>query len=401
MTSFHSSRPARVHDVVVVGARCAGAATARLLAQRGLDVLLVDRATFPSDTLSTHGLARGGVVQLARWGLLDRVVASGAPQVREVAFHLDGDVVTRRVKDRAGVDHLLAPRRVELDRILLESAGESGAETLLGASVTDVRRTGDRVTGVVVRTGDGLSEIAARHVVGADGIRSTLAGLFGARTTASFDVDVSLFYAYVGGVDWRGYEFHLAPDAFAGVFPTHDGQACVWLSRPSARLAPVRKAGSGRAEAWVHMLGQVAPDLAARVRAGAVTSPVRGSVAPPNHVRRAAGAGWSLVGDAGYHRDPITGHGITDAFRDAELLADALDEGLDRPSCERAALAAYERERDRALAGTFRLTERLARFPAPHHFAGLQRELAEVLEHEALWLASRPVRTGQRAARVA
>jgi 2-polyprenyl-6-methoxyphenol hydroxylase-like FAD-dependent oxidoreductase len=149
------------------------------------------------------------------------------------------------------------------------------------------------------------------------------------------------------------------------------------------------------------MLDQVAPDLGARVREGRITSPVRGCVAPPNHVRRAAGAGWSLVGDAGYHRDPITGHGITDAFRDAELLADALDDALVDPRGEAAALADYHRERDRALAETFRLTEALARFPEPHRFAELQRELAEALEREALWLASRPAPAGRRATNVA
>jgi flavin-dependent dehydrogenase len=401
MNPIHTSQPARVYDVVVVGARCAGAATARLLAARGLDVLLVDRARLPSDTLSTHGLARGGVVQLARWGLLDRVLASGAPPVREVTFSRDGEATTHHVKSRAGVDLLVAPRRHHLDRILLESAREAGAETLLDARVIDVRRTGDRVIGVVARTDTGVLDITARHVVGADGIRSTTAELVGAETTATFHADVSLFYAYVGEVDWRGYEFHVAPEAFAGVFPTHDGHACVWLSRPTALLASVRRAGPQRAAAWLSALDQVAPDLGRRVRSGVIGSPVRGCVAPPNHVRRAAGPGWSLVGDAGYHRDPITGHGITDAFRDAELLADALDEALQGSSGDRTALAAYEHSRNAALADTFRLTEQLARFPAPHRFAELQRELAEALEREALWLASRPAPAGRRAADVA
>jgi 2-polyprenyl-6-methoxyphenol hydroxylase-like FAD-dependent oxidoreductase len=390
-----------VHDVVIVGSRVSGAATARLLAARGLDVLLVDRAAHLGDTLSTHGLARGAVVQLARWGLLDRVLDSGAPAVREVSFHL-GDAVTRKaVKHRAGVDHLVAPRRHVLDRLLLDAAEEAGAETLLGATVTGVRREGGRVTGVTVRTRQGSHDVQARHVVGADGLRSTTARLFGAATRTTFDADVSLFYAYVGDVDWRGFEFHLAPFAFAGVFPTHDGEGCVWLSRPTARLGPVRNAGPDRLEAWVAMLEDVAPDLGARVRAGRVTSPVRGCVAPPNLVREAAGPGWSLVGDAGYHRDPITGHGITDAFRDAELLADALGDALSGEASERAALAAYQQERDRALGDTFRLTEALARFPEPPRFAELQRELAEALEREALWLASRPAPAGQLATYVA
>ena len=137
------------HDVVIVGARCAGSATARLLAERGHDVVVLDRAEFPSDTLSTHGIARGGVVQLSRWGLLDDVLASGAPAIREVTFGIEGREITREVKDRAGVDVLVAPRRMVLDTILADAAITSGATVRTSTAVTDVIRddTG-RVTGV-------------------------------------------------------------------------------------------------------------------------------------------------------------------------------------------------------------------------------------------------------------
>jgi flavin-dependent dehydrogenase len=117
---------------------------------------------------------------------------------------------------------------------------------------------------------------------------------------------------------------------------------------------------------------------------------VRGAVGLPNHVRRAAGPGWALVGDAGYHRDPITGHGITDAFRDAELLAGALDRSLGSGVDEREALAAYQRQRDAALRETFDLTCALARFPEPERFVALQRRLSRALEAEAERLASMP-----------
>jgi len=391
-----------VYDVIVVGARCAGAATARLLAAAGLDVLVLDRGAMPSDTLSTHGLARGGVVQLARWGLLEQVLDSGAPAVREVTFHLGGTSLTKTVKERAGVDLLVAPRRFVLDDLLLTAARRAGAEVRLGAAVTGVAREDGRVVGVVARVrGGGDRLFRARHVVGADGLRSTLASLVDARTVASFAADVSLYYAYVGHADWRGFEFHLAPGSFAGAFPTHGGEACVWLSRPTQHLEPVRRAGGGRTEAWAAMLQAVAPELGRRVRSGHLGSPVRGCLAPPNHVRRAGGPGWSLVGDAGYHRDPITGHGITDAFRDAELLADGLSAVFSGELSEAAALASYQQQRDSALADTFRLTEALARFPEPPRFAELQRELAEALEREALQLASRPAPAGRLATQVA
>jgi 2-polyprenyl-6-methoxyphenol hydroxylase-like FAD-dependent oxidoreductase len=382
----------RHHDVVIIGSRCAGASTAMLLARAGHDVVVVDRSRFPSDTVSTHGIARGGVVQLARWGLLDAVLASGAPAVREVAFHA-GDVhVTRPVKDRCGVDLLVAPRRHVLDALLVDAAVDAGARVMTGLTATGLRRSATgRVTGIVARAASGESrEIGARCVVGADGLRSRTAAWFGAPTLDAFTADTTLFYAYVGDVPWRGHEFHTARDAFAGVFPTHDGEGCVWLSRPTWAAESVRRAGADRGAALVGELDALFPDLAARVRAGRITSPVRGTSGLPNHVRQPVGPGWALVGDAGYHRDPITGHGITDAFRDAELLAGALDNALRDPAAEQAAMAGYARRRNAALRETFELTRALASFPPPDRFVELHRRLSGALEREAELLASFP-----------
>ncbi|RYP85362.1 NAD(P)/FAD-dependent oxidoreductase [Nocardioides guangzhouensis] len=382
-------------DVVVVGARCAGTAVARLLAARGHDVLLLDRADLPGDTVSTHGIARGGVVQLARWGLLDRVLATGAPAIRDVTFVTADGELHRRVKDRAGVDLLVAPRRSVLDAILLDAALAAGADLRTGTTVTGLLRDrSGRVTGVRTRDGHGRStDVAARHVVAADGLRSRTVQRLGAATLQGFEADASLFYFYVADVDWRGIEFHVSPDAFAGAFPTNDGQACVWLCRPTPAFTAVRSAGDRRSSALLAALDDAAPVLASRVRRGRIVSPVRGCVSPPSYVRQAWGPGWSLVGDAGYHRDPITGHGITDAFRDAELLAEALHdvlEGADEPT----SLGQYAAARDAALAETFDLTRALARFPHPARFVELQMQLARALDREATALASRPVPAG-------
>ena len=384
------------HDVVVVGSRCAGAATAMLLARAGHDVAVVDRSRFPSDVLSTHGLVRGGVVQLARWGLLEAVLASGAPAVREVTFVRDDTEITRTVKERAGVDLLVAPRRRVLDALLVEAARSAGAQVHTGVTVTGLRRDdAGRVVGLVARTADGQPvEFGARYVVGADGLRSRTAGWAGARMLESSTPDSAIFYMYVGGPAWPAYEFHVAPDAFAGVFPTHDGEGCVWLSRPTAALATVRAAGSDRAAALVAQLDAVSPTLAARVRSGRVTSVVRGAERLPNYVRQPVGPGWALVGDAGYHRDPITGHGITDAFRDAELLATAIDRSLRDPAAEPEAMAAYTDHRDSALRETFHLTKALASFPHPDRFVELQIQLSDALEREAGLLASLPPPAG-------
>ena len=380
----------RHHDVVVVGARCAGAATAMLLARAGHDVAVVDRSAVVGDPVSTHSVARGGVVALARWGLLDAVLASGAPPVREVRFRSADLDLTRPIKDRCGVDLLVAPRRYALDSVLRDAAVAAGARLTTGVTATGIRRdrTG-RVIGITARTAGGEpAEIRARHVVGADGVRSRTAAWFGAPTVDSFVADTATFYFYVGAVPWRGHEFHVAPDAFAGVFLTHGGEGCVWLCRPTPALDPVRHAGAARAAALLDQLTAVAPDLAERVRGGLITSPVRGAAGLPNHVRLPAGPGWALVGDAGYHRDPITGHGITDAFRDAELLATALGHALHDPAAEREALGGYRDRRDAALRETFDLTRAIAAFPAPDRFLELQKQLADALDREAELLAS-------------
>jgi 2-polyprenyl-6-methoxyphenol hydroxylase-like FAD-dependent oxidoreductase len=384
------------HDVVVVGSRCAGAATAMLLARAGHDVALVDRSRFPSDVLSTHGLVRGGVVQLARWGLLEAVLSSGAPAVREVTFVRDSTEITRTVKERAGVDLLVAPRRRVLDTLLLDAARSAGARVHTGVTVTGLRRDrDDRVVGLVARAADGQPvQLGARYVVGADGLRSRTAGWAGAQTLECSASDSAIFYMYVGGTAWPAYEFHVAPDAFAGVFPTHNEEGCIWLTRPRSALATVRAAGSDRPAALVAQLEAVSPSLAARVRSGSVTSVVRGTERLPHHLRQATGPGWALVGDAGYHRDPITGHGITDAFRDAELLATAIDRSLRDPAAEPEAMADYADRRDSALRETFHLTKALASFPHPDRFVELQLKLSDALEREADLLASLPTPAG-------
>jgi flavin-dependent dehydrogenase len=386
---FHRHR----HDVVVVGARAAGAASALLLARLGHDVVLLDQAVFPSDTLSTHQIARTGVVQLHRWGMLDAVLASGAPAIRQVTFSVAGESVTRPIKDKAGVDMLVAPRRYILDTLMAEAAAEAGADVRLAVTVTGVRhdRTG-RVIGVDGHDGFGDPvEIDARFVIGADGLRSRVARSVRAEIVENRGDGGAVQYAYYAGVPWNGIELIVADRALTGVFPTHDGEACVWVCNPSADARSARRRAASREDAFAAELDRTAPDLAARLRAGRRTSAVTGMLRTPNYLRRAYGPGWALVGDAGYHRDAVTGHGISDAYRDAELLVIALDQALRGATDEPSAQAGYQRRRDEALREVFELTCALAAYPPVPEFVTLQKQLSVAIDVEATTVAGSPV----------
>jgi flavin-dependent dehydrogenase len=202
-------------------------------------------------------------------------------------------------------------------------------------------------------------------------------------------------YAYYAGIPWAGLEFFVAERSFAGVFPTHDEQACIWVCSPSADAQAVRRGTGSREEAFGELLERAAPRLAERLRRARRTSPVQGVLRQPNQVRQAFGPGWALVGDAGYYRDAVTAHGISDAFRDAEFLAIAIDQALGAGAEETTALARYQRQRDQALREIFEITCRLAAYPPVPAFIELQKHLAAAIDEQAAALAARPV-PGQR-----
>jgi flavin-dependent dehydrogenase len=380
------------HDVVIVGARVAGAATAMLLAHLGHDVVVLDQASFPSDTVSTHAIARSGVVQLSRWGLLGPVLASGAPAIRQVTFHAGGESVTRTIKHKAGVGLVVAPRRYVLDTLIAAAAQRAGADLRTGVTVTGVQRDSrGRVVGISGHDRAGAAiDLGARFVIGADGLRSLVARAVGAAISQGRPAGGAAQYAYYAGIPWAGMELFVAERSFAGVFPTHQGQACIWVGTPAADAKAARRRASSREQAFGELLERCAPQLAGRLRHARRTSPVQGMLRQPNQVRQAFGPGWALVGDAGYHRDAVTAHGISDAFRDAEFLAVALDQALSAGAEERAALARYQQQRGQALREIFEITCRLAAYPAVPAFIELQKQLSAAIDTEAAALAARP-----------
>jgi 2-polyprenyl-6-methoxyphenol hydroxylase-like FAD-dependent oxidoreductase len=381
-----ASPVSRSVDVVVVGARAAGAATALLLARFGLDVLLVDRSRYGSDTLSTHALMRGGVMQLARWGLLDRVVAAGTPAVRRATFRYADEVVPIEIKPAHGIDALYAPRRTVLDPILVDAAVAAGVDVRFGTTVTDVMRDADgSVRGVAGHTGDGLPfRVRARLVIGADGIRSRIAARVGATAERVGTAGSAVTYGYWNRLETDGYEWIFRPGAAAGVIPTNDGQACVFVS------ASPRRIGRGGLDVLQAVAAESSADLAARLASAAPTS-TRTFAGMPGHVRRSWGRGWALVGDAGYYKDPISAHGLTDALRDAELLARAAVLVVVDGTDERDALAEYQATRDSLSATLFDVVDVIAGHGwTDDEIGALLRRLTEAMADEVDTIAALP-----------
>lgn len=332
------------YDVVVVGARAAGAATAMLLARRGLSVLAIDRSAYGSDTLSTHSLAGPGVLQLSRWGLLDTIRDAGTPVTKTVVFNYGPERVAIDIPERGDVDGLYSPRRTLLDATLVDAAVAAGADVRHG--VTMVRVTHDdrgTVGGVEIDIDGRRQMVSAKIVVGADGMRSRVAHQVGAPIIHAEHVGATSTFAYFDGLADDTIVNHYDDDGVVGVIPTNDGLACVWVGMPADRFDAVAR---GRlAEAHAEAVATV-PELHRQLAGRRPVGGYRSFPGTPGFLRRAWGPGWALVGDAGYFKDPVSAHGITDAFIGAELLADALASSFVCGSSLSEALARYQAQRD-------------------------------------------------------
>jgi flavin-dependent dehydrogenase len=346
-----------MYDVAVVGARCAGAPLAMLLARAGHRVALVDRASFPSDTMSTHFLWPGGAAHLRAWGLLDRLEARGCRPIREITVDVGPVRVSGIGPPVDGQPHAYCPRRTVLDALLVEAAVEAGVELLDGFAVSELVGVGGRVAGVRGRhRGAPDTSVPARVVVGADGLHSTVARKVGARTSREHPPLTAVYYSYWSGVPGLTATFHLRPGRLILVWPTNDDLTCVYVAWPRREFRTVRRdveASFGDA------LGLV-PGLREAVASGRREARFTGTADLPNLYRDCAGPGWALAGDAGHHKDPSTGMGIRDAFLSADLLAQALHEALAGSGPIDVALSRYERRRDTLTANGFDLTLRVA-----------------------------------------
>jgi flavin-dependent dehydrogenase len=346
----------RRYDAVIVGARVAGAATAMLLARAGMRVLTIERSARGSDTLSTHALMRAGVMQLHRWGILDRIITAGTPPIRRTTFHYGAEAIAVAIQERDGVDALYAPRRTALDLALADAAGKAGADVAHGATVTGLLydRSG-RVCGVNFTDAEGVSRrVEAVIVIGADGARSNVARAVGAEALREGRSAAAIIYGYWRGLDLDGSHWQFGPDGASGAIPTNDDLACVFVGMRPGRYEAQRPGSFDKL--FAETLREVYPELADAVaRAGRVGKfyPFAGR---PGFIRQSWGRGWALVGDAACFKDPLTAHGMTDALRDAEMLAKAVIAGAD------SALAQYQSERDAFAVEFLDLSDEVASF---------------------------------------
>ncbi len=372
-----TGRPADDHyDVVIVGARAAGAATAMLLADHGLRVLAVDRQAYGSDTLSTHALMRGAVARLANWGLLESLFDADTPVIGSTTFTYGAQTIDLDVRSEPGMPGLIAPRRTLLDATLVDAARAAGAEVLHKTAVRGLHRDGTgRVNGLAMVTADGHElSVSTDLVIGADGLRSAVARAVGAPITRSGHHASAYTIQYYTDlpVDQHAFHWLYRLGRGAGVIPTTDNSVCVFTGMRPGVFATE---GRGDVTAAHHAnLVELDPALAELVAAATPLGRIRSWPGVRGQFRKPFGPGWALVGDAGYFKDPYAAHGITDAFRDAELLTDAVLSGD---------FAGYETKRDELSMPLFEVLDRIASYDWDlEELPGLHYKLSKAMKAE-------------------
>ncbi len=361
-----------MYDVIVVGARAAGSPLALRLSRGGLNVLVVDRATFPSDTLSTHLMNGDSVERLDRWGVLDEVLATDLPTTNSIIMSVDGFQVEM---NPAGNRYpVIAPRRSVLDTIVMNAARDAGAEIREGFSVQSLIGEGGRISGIIGRDRQGREVIeTARLVVGADGRNSFVARQVGAESYNTRPIRAVLYYSYYANWEGTAMETHHRDGKSFYAFPSNWGLACIGAYWPVAEWNEVKKAP----EASLLAAAETMPEVAERFRNARRIEPLQGWAGTLSSYRRSHGPGWALVGDAAYLKDPILGTGISDAYRDAEFTADAILAGYaEGGSAIETRLAMHEERRAKGTAATYEMNDAIARGP-------VSRELLLMLQQGA------------------
>lgn len=352
------------YDAIIVGARCAGSPTAMLLARKGYRVLLLDRATFPSDTMSTHHVHPPGVAALERWGLLEKLEATGCPPVTTYSFDFGALIISGSPQPIDGIARGYCSRRTVLDKLLVEAAVEAGAELREGFTVEEILAADGVVTGIRghAKGGADVTERAA-VVIGADGKHSLVAKTVQPEQYNERPSRQAMYYAYWSDLPVDGFDVTVRAEDKRGwaAIPTHDDQTVLPFGWPVEEF----KANRGDIEGNFFAALDLAPEFAERVRAATRESKFIGSAELSGYFRKPFGPGWALVGDAGYHKNPITAMGINDAFRDAELVVAALDDALSDRRPYEEGMGDYQQARDNEVEPVYEFTDDFAQLEPP------------------------------------
>lgn len=334
-----------------------------LLARKGYRVLLVDKASFPSDTISTHIVWPHGAEILDRWGLLDRLAATGCPPIAlQMTFDVGPFALKGAVTDSNAGRGGFCPRRTVLDKILVDAAVESGAELRQTFTVEELVWNDDHVAGIRGRSRNGsVVEERARVVIGADGVHSFVAKSVRAQEYDARAPLATYYYSYYSGFAAQDIEQYVREYQGAACFPTNDGLTLIAAVWPSSRFQEIRADIEGN----VGKVHELTPSVRERLQSATREEKWVGTAGVPNYFRKPHGPGWALVGDAGYIKDPITAQGISDAFIDAESLTDALDAGLSERRSLEAALTEHTALRDQRVKPLHDFTCELAALAPP------------------------------------
>jgi flavin-dependent dehydrogenase len=360
-----------MHDVIVVGARCAGSPLAMLLARQGVRVLLVDRVSFPADIPHGHFIHRHGPRRLRDWGLLGKV-AERTPAITTMLFDAgDFPLIARNLVE----DYLpwaYGPRRTTFDKILVDAAADGGAEVRPGFNVFEYIIENGTVVGIHARTQAGLPVIErAPLIVGADGRNSGLARAVSAPVYNQVPALLCYYFSYWSDITTEPFELYVRIPQRRVIFSfkTEDDLFAIFVGAPIEEFERIRRDVEGEFMKAVDLV----PDFAGRVRAGRRAERFYGCSDLPNFYRKPYGSGWALIGDAGLHKDPYLALGICDGLRDVELLANAIRDGLGGTRTLSDALADFEIRRNEASAVDYQDNITAARFtPLPPEFFALR-----------------------------